>query len=234
MVLEVIPVREEPSEPLLFNAPGEVNLIAGQLEISNVSGESGTTSNLLVSLPADETVTAVSVNGQKVDFKQWGGMVSAEVCFSGFPFSHNQGLADYSPLFRGGSFTSRFRIPARIFKQLEERKENWPVTYTAEDLTATWLASDRLLLFINIADPQPEMEVTLKINDQKVEVRKAYSSVFPHAVKRTFVGFYADLSRLKADTDYTVEVVLPELKPGQFQGLFFENVEAEFTSEIKK
>jgi hypothetical protein len=32
---------------------------------------------------------------------------------------------------------------------------------------------------------------------------------------------------------YTVEVTLPaNLQPGQFQGLFFENVEAEFTTEL--
>jgi hypothetical protein len=64
-------------------------------------------------------------------------------------------------------------------------------------------------------------------------VKKAYSDVFPLGRERTFTGFYADVSNLKPDTRYAVEVALPDtLQPGQFQGLFFENVEAEFTSAL--
>ena len=38
------------------------------------------------------------------------------------------------------------------------------------------------------------------------------------------------MSDLKPGRRYEVEVTLPDgLKPGQFQGLFFENVETEYT-----
>ena len=74
----------------------------------------------------------------------------------------------------------------------------------------------------------------LKLNSQSVAVRKAYSDVFPLGRERTFTGFYADVSKLAPDLRQEVEVTLPDnLQPGQFQGLFFENVELEFTSELK-
>ena len=46
------------------------------------------------------------------------------------------------------------------------------------------------------------------------------------------MGFYADLSLLDPDREYTFELQLPELKPGQLQGVFFENVEPEYTTEL--
>jgi hypothetical protein len=46
------------------------------------------------------------------------------------------------------------------------------------------------------------------------------------------MGFYVDLSHLKADTKYQVEVDLPELSPGQFHGLYFENIENEYTEKV--
>ena len=51
----------------------------------------------------------------------------------------------------------------------------------------------------------------------------------------TFVGFYADVSDLKPDKRYKFELTLPDgLKPGQFQGMFFENVETEFTDHLTR
>ena len=51
----------------------------------------------------------------------------------------------------------------------------------------------------------------------------------------TFVGFYADVSHLKPGKRYQLEATLPAgLKPGQFQGIFFENVETEFTDRIAR
>jgi hypothetical protein len=64
-------------------------------------------------------------------------------------------------------------------------------------------------------------------------VKKAYGDVFPLGRERTFTGFYADVSHLKPDTRYEAEVSLPpNLQPGQFQGVFFENVAAEFTRQL--
>jgi len=47
------------------------------------------------------------------------------------------------------------------------------------------------------------------------------------------MGMYADVSDLEPDVPHRVKVTLPEgLRAGQFQGLFFEHVENEYTKEI--
>jgi len=74
------------------------------------------------------------------------------------------------------------------------------------------------------------MSVRLKIDGAPVELQRAYSSIRVHAP--SFVGFYADVSHLTADQDHRLELVLPTLAPGQFQGVFFDNVEDEFTDAL--
>ena len=76
------------------------------------------------------------------------------------------------------------------------------------------------------------MDVSLRINGLPVEVLKAYNSVYPHSPGRTFIGHYADLSRLRPDAPCDIEVMLPTLEPGRFEGVFFENVETEYTRRI--
>jgi hypothetical protein len=53
------------------------------------------------------------------------------------------------------------------------------------------------------------------------------------AARGTFVGFYADVSALAPDREHALELQLPALKPGQFQGVFFENVEPDHTTQLK-
>ena len=50
--------------------------------------------------------------------------------------------------------------------------------------------------------------------------------------RHTFVGFYADVSLLEPDREYRVDLELPPLAAGRFQGLYVENVEAEYTSAL--
>jgi len=77
------------------------------------------------------------------------------------------------------------------------------------------------------------MQVSLRLDGRAVALKQAYTSVsttFAKHVKRnTFVGYYADVSDLVPDHEYRVELNLPKLRPGQFQGLFFDNVETEYT-----
>ena len=69
----------------------------------------------------------------------------------------------------------------------------------------------------------------MTIDGQPMPVRKAYNNIYGNN-KRNFLGSYADLSALEPGKDHTIEVTLPQLAPGRFQGLFFENVEPEYTS----
>jgi hypothetical protein len=167
-----------------------------------------------------------------VRFTQSGRAVTASVPFAGKRFGKCEQVGRYDPTFKARTFTGTFQVPKRIFDQLAARKKAWPIPYNEDELKATWTAPHRLLLFINIADPKDEMAVSMTLDGRAVDVTKAYSCVYPQAAKRTFLGFYADLSSLEPDTPHQVEVTLPDLQPGQFQGLFFDNVEPQFTQEI--
>jgi len=153
--------------------------------------------------------------------------------FAGTPFGRARQVGAYDPDFAGETFQGTFNIPARIFEQLEERRVRWPIPCTEDDLLATWLGPHRLLLFVNIADPKDTMRASLEIDGRSTDLRKAYSCVYPQAVEHTFVGFYADVSSLQPDVEHSVKVTLPAgMEPGQFQGLYFDNVETEFTEEL--
>jgi hypothetical protein len=134
------------------------------------------------------------------------------------------------PAFRGGRFTARFTVPGRIFDQLVARRRAWPIPWTAEDYLTTWLAPERLLLFVQIAEPEPTWEARLVIDGRPVELKKAYSAV--RAEPKTFVGFYADLSSIAADREHRLELDVPRLRLGQWQGVFFDNIETELTDRI--
>jgi hypothetical protein len=134
--------------------------------------------------------------------------------------------------FTGGALRGRFTVPQRVFDQLAVRRRAWPVKWTAEDYRTTWLAPERLLLFVEIAEPDDRWEAQLSIDGRSVELRKAYSAV--RTVPRTFVGFYADLSLVSADQEHTFELQLPPLEAGQLRGIFFDNVEPQYTNAVRQ
>ncbi len=233
LVLELQPAPVEFPKPLLFGATGSVTVRGGLMSIDGVRGEAGTKQDLLVLAPAAGAVTEVRVNGQSLPFtRPNAGLLSIPVSFDGSPFRHYQQIGSDDPAFTGGQFTARFAVPQRVFDQLAARHRAWPIPWTPEDYRTTWLAPERLLLFVQIAEPDPSWEARLVIDGRAVELRKAYSAV--RDAPGTFVGFYADLSFVAADREHTLELDLPRLRPGQWQGVFFENVETELTDRIVK
>ncbi len=233
MVLEVVPAAAL-ELPALLGAGGQAAWDGENLILTGVEGESGTTAALTVILPPGKKVSTLQVNGRPwSSFAQTNDVLTVSVPFGGARFDHCQQVGIYDRDFSGTVFPGEFTIPSRVFAQLAERRKAWPIAYTDEDLIATWRGSDRLLLYIHIAEPDDKWTVGLKLDGQPVELKKAYSDVYPLGRERTFTGFYADVSHLKPDTRYAVEVTLPAgLQAGQFQGLFFENVEAEFTADM--
>ena len=231
MVIAIEPA--EPSgAPVLFNSPGTARVEDGVLRIEEARGEPGTHENLLVAAPGASRVKSVVVNGQEARFSRTAaGLIEVPLAFAGERFRHYQQIDTYNAAFTGGTVTAAFRIPRRIFEQLAARRKAWPIPWTAEDYRSTWLAPERLLLFVQIAEPDDRWSVSLRIDGRAVELKKAYASV--RANRRNFTGFYADVSALAAGQEHKLELELPQgLKPGQFQGVFFENVEPEYTSQI--
>jgi hypothetical protein len=232
LVLAVGPAPKRLTEPLLFNVVGHAALVRHQLRLTDVKGEAGTLQQVEVRLPSRRRVAEVTANGVPVRFNRSGAMVSARIHFAGARFARCQQIGAYDPSFAGGVYRSRITIPSRVFDQLKRRRRQWPIPYTADDLRATWLGPDRLLLFVNVAEPSDKMRVALRIDGRPARLKRAYSSIYPQVVERTFVGWYADVSSLQSDAPHTFEVALPTLVSGQFQGLFLDNVEARFTRRV--
>jgi hypothetical protein len=234
LALQVTPAPEHPDQPLLLGVTGHVTVIGGRLELSDVLGEAGSDQEIRVALPEGASVTSVTVNGNPMPLRQSNEIVSLKVHFGGAAFASRQQIGRYDPQFAGGTFQAKAVIPARVFQQLAARKRSWPVDYTDEERAAVWLNSDRLLLFLNVAEPDDATmkDVTLTVDGKAVPVKPAYTAIVRNNPRNTFTGWYADLSNLQPDVEHTFAAQLPKLAPGQFQGLFFDTVEAEYTSEV--
>jgi hypothetical protein len=230
VVLEV-ERAERTEEPQLFNSPGTARIDGGVVHLNGVRGEAGTTEVLQVLAPASASakVTSVEIDGAVTAARpNKAGLIELPVTFQGARFRHYQQVDSYRPNFTGGAVTATFSVPQRVFDQLAARQKAWPIEWTEEDRRSTWLAPERLLLFVQLAEPDDRWEAALKIDGKAVELQKAYASV--RANRRNFTGFYADVSAIAPDKEHKLELVLPTgLKPGQYQGIFFENVETEYT-----
>jgi hypothetical protein len=233
LVLSIWPHGAAAPRPLLFNVHGMAEITGRRLAISQVEGEIGAAQEIGVLLPGDMKINALTINGTDVRFRQVGKVLTARVRFAGDLFTSSQALWKYDPSFTGGVIRASFRIPARISDQLRRRQQRWPVPYTEDDLLAPWLGSHRLLLYAHIAEPDDSRDVTMTLDGRPVQVRKAYNNIYGNN-KRNFLGSYVDASSLEPDRDHIIEVVIPPLAAGRFQGLFFENIEPEYTREIAK
>jgi hypothetical protein len=214
-----------------MNVEGTATLSGTTLLLTGVRGEAGSRTEARVLLPAGQAPTTVSVNGQTIRAARVSGRVATiPLQFGGTRFGRYEPIVAYDAHATGGRLEGRFTIPQRVFDQLAARRKAWPIPWTSEDFRTTWLVPERLLLFVQIAEPNPAWEAGLRIDGRTVELKKAYSAV--RAAPRTFVGFYADLSTLSADAEHRFELVLPALAPGQLQGVYFENVEPDLTDVI--
>jgi hypothetical protein len=235
IVLELSP---EPgvTQPVLLNTtqlssavPPTADLKGGLLAVEHAAGEPGTIQNLGVLLPGPANVSRMTVNGSAVKFKQSGCYVEAQVRFKGSSFGQAQALS-VSPN-SDGSLHGTFVVPQRVLDQLAMRKLKWPLPWTQDDLESTWLAPERLLLFVQMADGNDGMAVIGSLDGQPLKLQPAYSSGRVDAA--SFVGFYADLSQIQPDVSHTIELRISKLMPGQLQGIFFDNVTPQFTDLIE-
>jgi hypothetical protein len=234
-VLELVPLAQAGSQTLVFGAsssdpskPVQSNFENGAVRLINVAGRPGSQQEVAILLPSESDVKAMTVNGNAVAFTHHGRYVSAQVRFAGQPFNHAQEISLHSD--SDGSMTGSFVVPNRIMQQLARRRESWPIPWTKEDYQTTWLAPERLLLFVQFAEPDDTMKLQMSLDGSPVELTRAYASVREHA--ESFVGFYADLSRLTPDATHAIHLTLPKLDPGRFQGVFFDNVETEYTDQL--
>ncbi|MGB7844931.1 MAG: hypothetical protein WBL63_04895 [Candidatus Acidiferrum sp.] len=234
-VLELVPASEFEKNVIVFGLdsidpqnPPRATLEGGVLRIEHAAGEVGSKDEVSVVLPAEQLLKGLEINGKSVPFIQQGRRVSAAIAFAGAAFSRSQEV----PLgtLPDGSLTGTFTVPSRIQTQLARRRELWPIPWTKEDYTTTWLVPERLLLFVQVAEPSDSMAARAEVDGFPLQLIPAYSSVRQHS--GSFVGWYADVSTISVDKPHTIRLTLPRLEPGRFQGLFFDNVEDEYTEQL--
>jgi hypothetical protein len=231
VVLEVRPAPDAARQPVLFNVRGSAALAGSRVALSGVEAEIGSGQEIMVQVPAGRPVASMTVNGEAVPFTGSGGLMTARIRFAGEPFTRSEPLWDYDPAFSGGTIKTTLRIPGRIFEQLRRRRQEWPVPYTEDDLLAPWLGSYRLLLYAHVAEPDESQAIRFRIDGTEAQVRSASNNIYG-GNRRTYLGNYVDISGLKPDVEHLIEVTVPRLPAGRFQGLFIENVQPEFTSAI--
>jgi hypothetical protein len=169
----------------------------------------------------------MSINGRVVRLKQAGRYASAQVHFGGERFgqAHEITLAPEAD----GVLTGTFTVPRRIFDQLAARRREWPIPWTSQDLDTTWLAPERLLLFVQFAEGNDTMQISGMLDGVPLSLKAAYSSTRVHPA--SFVGFYADLSGIAPDTQHNLKLRFPGTGPAKLLGVFFDNVEPQRTED---
>lgn len=239
IVLKLSPAPSKITEPVLFGVSGEISVDGAEIILENVKGEIGTTETATLVLPGKSAVKTLSVNGKERMFEQKGAVLTCDIAFQGERCGQAHQLDTYDPNFEGGEITGTFTVPKRIFDLLGKRKTTWPIPWSETDYRVTWLVPERLLLYVNMAEPKDSLDVRLKIDGASIELIRAYSSIdtgFMQKMKKdnyTFVGFYADISAIEPDATHTFSLTIPGLKPGQYQGIFLENIEPEYTQLLE-
>ena len=201
----------------------------GALRVEHASGEPGLQRDIGVLLPNTMPITNMTVNGHAVRYSQDGSYVSAKVRFAGQPFTRSEQIQLVHESQTGSPYRCVPNPPA-YFCATQHSPQELAIPWTSDDYNTTWLAPERLLLFLQIAEPKDTMNPTMTLDGQPLYLMKAYSSVRVHAP--SLVGFYADLSHVQPDVRHKITLRLPKLAPRQFQGVFFDNVEPEYSDAI--
>jgi hypothetical protein len=231
LVLEVSPAAAAVETPVLFGAGGRARSTNGALALDGVTGEAGGAKRLTIVLPVGTPPTRVTVNGTESPFGLRDSVtVEVDVRFSGAPLGKLHPIVTWDSTFAGGRVSGTFVIPQRVFDQLARRRAAWPIPWTRDDYQTTWLAPERLLLWAPISVPDDRVEAQLSIDGSAFDLSKAYTSV--RALRATFTGFYADVSHLQPDRPYRFDLLVSSVPRGRLLGLYFENVEPEYTPAL--
>lgn len=232
LVLEVSAAPATLTEPLLAGATGTVRLSHDTAFVDGATAESGTRAALRIALPTAAAVRVAMVNGAGAPaFTRSGNAISIPVRFGDTDIAPMMAVsAAWDSTFTGGRISGTITVPNAVAAQLTARRASWAIPWTAEDYRTTWLAPERLLLWVPYAGADDSWEARLTIDGRPVELRKAYTAI--QTERSTFTGFYADLSLLDAGRPYRFTLDLPRTRAGQFLGAFLENIEPVYAPAV--
>ncbi|UJR13157.1 hypothetical protein I4U23_000181, partial [Adineta vaga] len=214
-----IPFNAKEDWSLMKSNGYEEFLLLLLFKIDGVCGEPGTqtTFPLFVILPTNGTISNVYVSGKEMTFQQTLQFISLNANLS-FPGLYLPRSAEV--------LNNAIIVSDLVLKQLQKRQFDYPIKWTEKELNdASWLGPHRLLLFICIVNPDAQWNITAQIDNNPVVLHGGYNTR-DHIDVQRFMGYYIDLTNIvtQLNVEYRVSIKLPQLTPGQFQGLFSENI----------
>lgn len=225
-------------------------IVSGVMRVESATALAGTEVRAMVA--ARVKTSSVMINGQPVPLtipfapctdvglKGWS-CATVALKAQGTAIAWSQPATDTSPSpdFAGGWFNSTFTISSEILAQLLRSQAEYPIDWTHEDMDATWLATNRLLMYPYIVHPLASMKpMEAWVDGKPLAMLPAYNSRGNNDSKGCFLGFYANMTGvdIAADVQHTLALLmdlsaLP--KPvGSFLGVFWQNTVNEYTAEF--
>eukprot|EP00036_Acanthoecidae_sp_10tr_P020740 CAMPEP_0206325466 /NCGR_PEP_ID=MMETSP0106_2-20121207/21091_1 /ASSEMBLY_ACC=CAM_ASM_000206 /TAXON_ID=81532 /ORGANISM="Acanthoeca-like sp., Strain 10tr" /LENGTH=274 /DNA_ID=CAMNT_0053757941 /DNA_START=30 /DNA_END=855 /DNA_ORIENTATION=+ len=178
--------------------------VGGTLALKGASGPAGNRVNAVVRGAAQ--ISTISVNDVRCNGSVKAGDIAVNVAFGGPAVQHAMPTA---------------------------RKKAYPIPWDAADFKATWLVPERLLMNVFLEKPSDAMKVSLSIDGVTQGLVPAYNSR-GLVRSRCFLGWYLDATQFTQDDKvHHLELTFPKLAyPGQFQGVFWGNVETIYTDDV--
>ena len=186
---------------MLFNAPGQATLDRQRARRSPTRGaKSARRRSCSCSCRPAAAVTSATVNGQPaaiVSTSEAG--VTVRATFDGVAFRQYQPIVEPDRRLHrwiAVRASSRSRDASSISWRRAGRRGRFP--WTPDDFRTPWLVPERLLLFVQLAEPDARVG---RAADDRRPRRWSCARPTPavRSAPRTFVGFYADLSLLEPD-----------------------------------
>ena len=145
-------------------------------------------------------------------------------------FAHNSPVIgmEYNASFSGGLLQGTVFVPDSVFSQLSQRP--YPVPWTSDDLAISWLAPQRLLLYVDGGHSlQASSSLSASLDGSPLPLLPSWSC---RTTKRDscFMGWWADVSSVTPNTNHSLSVTLPHMTPGTFQGVYYDNVDTVYSS----
>lgn len=138
----------------------------------------------------------------------------------------------------GTSFKGTFSVPAAVFAQLAARNKTYPVKWTSNDLTASWLSPGRLLLFVDgpsvTLQAGNPVNVTATINGKAWPVMRSFNCR-GRIRNSCYNGPYLDLTAVAPDTQHAIQLDFAGVGGDgrlNITGVFFDNVAPVMTKEV--
>lgn len=234
--------------------------VTGALTLLSLRGERGTTVTVRVIGP--RRVTSVhlapsqsseAAHRESLRFlhDEAAAVTTVTVRFgAGPPFAQSQVLAgNWTFTSTNGRFVADgWVVPPWVIAQLQQRNSTYPVKWTTDDLSASWLSPGRLLLFLEATSSPtvspglpneasnsalaPSTSVTATLDGAPIPTLVSYNC---RGLRRPqcFNGFYFDLTGVQTGVPHhlTVEVGGGGLEALDL-ALVFDNVEPELTSAV--